>query len=242
MIHATHKQPLYAQLVDTLKEQIENELEPGDLMPSERMISVTHRLSRTTVRLALNELEKEGVIERHHGRGTFVAKAHQLATDLMGTYSFTDQMNAAGRHPQTDIIYFKAATANKHVAARMNLLVGEKIWEFKRLRMADGVPLMVETTCVPAALFEGLSAEQVNSKSLYRVFEEDFDHEIKTAHEDFMASIARLDDAQLLDIAEGSPVLNLTRITHDRNNTVIEYTKSVARADQFKYSVVHQRS
>ena len=72
--------------------------------------------------------------------------------------------------------------------------------------------------------------------------EQDFQQKIRVAEEEFYASIARPTDAHLLGIVEGSPVLDLVRTTYNESNEVVEYTLSVARADQFKYKVYHQRS
>ena len=81
-----------------------------------------------------------------------------------------------------------------------------------------------------------------DSKPLYDVIEQDFQQKIRVAEEEFYASIARPTDAHLLGIVEGSPVLDLVRTTYNESNEVVEYTLSVARADQFKYKVYHQRS
>ena len=74
------------------------------------------------------------------------------------------------------------------------------------------------------------------------MIEQDFQQKIRVAEEEFYASIARPTDAHLLEIVEGSPVLDLVRTTYNESNEVVEYTLSVARADQFKYKVYHQRS
>ena len=108
MAMGARKQPLYDQLVDILTEKIDHEFRPGDLMPSERELSERYGLSRTTVRLALQELERLGLVVRQHGRGTFVADRSAQTTNLMQSYSFTDQMRAMGREPETTIIEFCA--------------------------------------------------------------------------------------------------------------------------------------
>ena len=95
MATTSRKQPLYDQLVDLLREKIENDMEPGDLLPSERELSERYGLSRTTVRLALKELETLGLISRKHGKGTFVSDSSREATNLMGAYSFTEQMRSS---------------------------------------------------------------------------------------------------------------------------------------------------
>ena len=116
MAPVARKQPLYDQLVDILTEKIEHEYRPGDLMPSERELSERYGLSRTTVRLALQELERLGLVMRQHGRGTFVADRSAQTTNLMQAYSFTDQMREMGRVPETTILDFSEMEADKNIA------------------------------------------------------------------------------------------------------------------------------
>ena len=94
-----NRQPLYDQLLNLLIEKIENEMEADTMLPSERELSKRYGLSRTTVRLALQELEKLGYIYRQHGKGTFVSDIRKQATNLSGSYSFTEQMKALGKQP-----------------------------------------------------------------------------------------------------------------------------------------------
>lgn len=236
----TKKQPLYDQLVDVLREKIENEMDPGDLLPSERELSERYGLSRTTVRLALKELETLGLINRKHGKGTFVSDLSG-AMDLTTNYSFTEQMREAGREPKTVDLEFEVCAATKQVADRMGLAPGDKVVYMKRLRFADGVPMMVERTYVPEATFPSLTREDLEGRSLYAIIENDYHQTIRVAEEEFFASVARKNDAEVLGIAEGAPVLQLSRLTYNDENEAIEYTHSVARADQFKYKVSHIR-
>ncbi|WP_130812912.1 GntR family transcriptional regulator [Olsenella sp. Marseille-P4559] len=237
----SRKQPLYDQLVDLLHEKIENEMGPGDLLPSERELCETYGLSRTTVRLALAELEQQGLVTRQHGRGTFVANTTREATNLMSTYSFTEQMRSLGRVPQTVVLEFDTREAPKHIAACLGLRIGDPVIRMKRLRLADGTPMMVERTYLPASEFIGLSREDVERQPLYDIVEKVYHETIRVADEEFCASVVHMDDAELLGIPESAPVLKLYRTTYNVKNTVIEYTRSVARADQFKYKVSHYR-
>lgn len=124
----------------------------------------------------------------------------------------------------------------------MHVILGEKLFRIKRLRSADDVPMMLEVTYLPVSQFFSLTAHDVEQKSLYQIFEEDYNIKIGVAEEEFKASIARSDDATLLQISEGSPVLSLTRTTFNDRNIIVEFTLSVARADQFRYKIVHTRS
>ena len=72
--------------------------------------------------------------------------------------------------------------------------------------------------------------------------EQDYHQKVRVAEEEFYASIARIEDARVLDIGEGAPVLNLIRTTYNERNEIIEFTLSIARADQFRYKVSHVRS
>lgn len=242
MAIAARKQPLYDQLVDILTEKIEHEYRPGDLLPSERELSKYYGLSRTTVRLALQELERLGLVVRQHGRGTFVADRSVQATNLSQTYSFTDQMREMGRDPSTTILEFAEIDADKNLAEKMRVRMGDKLFKIERLRCADGMPMMVERTYMPMRKFMSLKRPMLERASLYTVIEQVFHEKIRVAEEEFFASIARPADAHLLGIGEGAPVLDLVRTTYDVGNEIIEYTLSVARADQFKYKIFHYRA
>lgn len=241
MKNSPKKQPLYDQLVDLLKEKIETELEANDMLPSERELSEHYGLSRTTVRLALQELEKMGYIYRQHGKGTFVSDLSKNMTNLSGTYSFTEQMRSLGKSPETKILSFGKIEATKYLASQLNLTLGEPIFELVRLRLADDQPMMLERSFLPMKKFMDLSRSLLESKPLYDLFEEDYQEKIRVADEEFFASIATKRDAEYLKIGEGTPVLHLVRKTYNIENEIIEFTLSVARADQFRYRISHVR-
>lgn len=236
------KQPLYDQLVDLLKEKIETELEPNTKLESERELSNRYGLSRTTVRLALQELEKMGYIYRRHGKGTYVSDLSKKAKNITSAYSFTEQMKALGKQPKTVILEFETIEANKYFASKLQVSLGEPLYKMKRLRLADDEPMMLERTYLPVKKFWHLSQKLLETKPLYDLFSQDFQQVVHIAEEEFYASIVRNKDMSYLEIAEGSAVLNLVRTTYNINNEVIEYTLSVARADQFHYQVRHIRN
>ncbi len=238
---SSRKQPLYDQLVDTLSEKIENEMEPGDALPSERELCTLYGVSRTTVRFAMAELEERGMIVRRHGKGTFVARLSPQRTDLMGTYSFTKQMESLGRVPSNQILEFDIREATKPIAVGMGVPVGEKIYRLRRIRLADGVPLMVERTYLPTDVFPGITEETLAEQPLYDLLENKYGEKVYMAEESLCARTARGDEAGLLGVPEGSPVLHLVRTATDDKNIVIEYTRSVARADMFEYKVCRVR-
>ena len=125
--------------------------------------------------------------------------------------------------------------ADKTLSMQMGIHLGEKVLKLKRLRMADGIPMMVERSYLPARLFISLKRPLLEQKPLYDVIEQDYQQKIRVADEEFSAGIARPCDARLLGIGEG------VRTTHNTQNDVVEFTLSVARADKFKYRISHYR-
>lgn len=185
------------------------------MIPSERELAERFGLSRSTVRLAIQELEYLGRIVRKQGRGTFVADRLAQATNLTQSYSFTEQMKAMGRLPETTILEFCEMEADKTLSMQMGIHLGEKVLKLKRLRMADGIPMMVERSYLPARLFISLKRPLLEQKPLYDVIEQDYQQKIRVADEEFSAGIARPCDARLLGIGEGAPVLDIVRTTHN---------------------------
>lgn len=235
------EQPLYDQLVEILKEQIDTELEPNNKLPSERELSRKYRLSRTTVRLAFQELERIGYIYRQHGKGTFVSNLSSQATNLHESYSFTDSMKVLGKEPKTEILEFAIVDANKYLAENLGIKPEKKVIKIMRLRLADRRPMMLETSYLPFHKFLTLTKENLEEKPLYKIFSEDFNETVKTAEEEFYASIVSEGDAKLLKVQTDAPSLRLLRTAYNVDNEVIEYTISVARADQFRYKIRHSR-
>ena len=236
------KQSLYGQLVDTIRESIETELKPHDLLPSERELAEIYGVSRTTVRLAMQELEHLGFIYKKHGKGTFVSSISDSILNLTGAYSFTEQMQALGKEPKTVILDFLVVDSNKYFSENLGIHKGSKIIKVKRLRLADGEPMMLERTYLPFKKFESLTSEMLEQKPMYDLFLDVYKERIKSAEEEFYASIVNSKDAALLKVPDGSAALNLVRKTLNQDNEVIEYTLSVARADQFRYKVLHTKS
>lgn len=233
--------PLYSQLVNALMAYIKNSLSVDDKMLSEREICEKYNVSRTTVRVALNELEEMGFIYKRHGKGTYVSGLWKEMKNLSDSYSFTEQMKQLGKVPETRIISFEVTIANPYVAKNMSMSEGEEVYKLKRLRCADGMPMMLETTFIPAYLFQGLSIEQLKSMPLYEVYPKLYNQDIKYADEDFFASVAQEKEAQQLSIPTGTACLRIFRTTYNQDNKIIEFTLSVARGDQFVYKIRHSR-
>lgn len=233
--------PLYDQLATILITYIEKNLAVDEKMISEREICEKYNVSRTTVRYALEELEKMGFIYKRHGKGTFVSGLWKEKQNLSDFYSFTEQMKQLGKTPTTEILAFKTINASEYTAKKLSISEGERVHELKRLRKADGREMMVETTFIPYYLFQELSLEQLQTMSLYELFQQGYRQEIQYADEEIFASLTQDDEAELLKVPMNSACLRIFRTTYNQDNKIIEYTISAARGDQFTYKVRHNR-
>ncbi|NQP32661.1 GntR family transcriptional regulator [Streptococcus suis] len=240
MSNNNQEKPLYLQLVDELEVKIRERMAPNEKLFSERELTHLYGVSRITVRLAMQELEKRGLVYKKHGKGTYVSEISEPAVDLSQVYSFTEQMKVMGKVPKTTILSFQEMDASEYISQQLMIDIGEKVYELERLRLADGIPMMLERTYIPASLFEGLTIEDLENTALYEVFSKKYNQIIRLAVEEFYASIALDNEAKLLGVRGNSPVLHLLRKSYNDKNRIIEYTFSIARADQFRYRMVHK--
>lgn len=208
------------------------------MLPSERNLSEIYDVSRTTVRLALNDLERKGYISRQHGKGSFVVDHHKSLVNLGEMYSFTEQMQAAGKVPDTTVLDFLIVENDEKLMEIFNKNETSFI-KLIRLRSADNIPMLYEETYIPYQKFNKITTEELDKRSLYNIFREDYNEIVKLAQEEFSAGIASAIEADKLNIAENSPVLEIYRTTLNQKNEVIEYTESKARPDKFSYRTVH---
>ncbi len=234
MIDKNSPIPIYHQLEEYIKAQIENgELEPDQAIPSERVYADMFQISRMTIRQALTNLVNEGYLYRQKGKGTFVNK-QKLEQRLQGLTSFTEDMRERGLTPSSRLISFEIIPAGRGIADRLNLAENTPVYEIKRVRLANNLPVALETTYLPANLVKGLTEEIIN-QSLYQYIEEKLSLEISEATQQIEASIAREQELRHLEIEKGSPVLLILRTSILKDGSPFEFVKSAYRADRYKF-------
>lgn len=234
-IDKSSKIPLYLQLMDILIDKINKSLNENDRLLSEREICDTYDVSRTTVRQALDELERDGYIYKLHGKGTFVAPK-RVNQDLVSFYSFTDEMKKIGREPSSQIINFEIIEAGEKLSNKFNIGYEELLYKLIRIRKADDIPMMYEITYLPFDRFKGLKKEKLEMTPMYEVFSSEYNARITSAEEVFEPILTSKLESIYLDIEEGSPSLKIERFTYE-GSKIIEYTVGIARGDKFKYRV-----
>lgn len=220
------------ELISKIKARIYNE---DEKLPSERELCEIYGLSRITIRQALQELEHEGYIYKLHGIGTFVA-AKSYNQDLVKLYSFTKEMEKLGKKSTTKVLSFSLITADEWLAKKMNLEPLDEVFKVVRLRFADDEPLMYGTSYLPRKTFPNLTEKDLVDRPMYDVFHEDYQIGLTKATERFSATLIREREANYLNAKNDQPAMLIKRYSY-HNETLIEYTNSVARGDKFAYTV-----
>lgn len=229
--------PLYYQLMEIIIEMIEVEnLKEDDKLPSERELCEKYDISRATVRKAIEELEKEGYIYKKHGKGTFISP-RKFAQNLLRFYSFTEEMKKTGKEPTSKVLDFKVIESDDKLAKKMNLKISKKVYKFTRLRLADGEPMMLETSFVPCDRFPNLTKKELQENAMYDIFIKKYNATLTKAEEIFQPVLTRDFEADLLEYVKDYPSMMIERITYERDK-IIEYTKGIARGDRFKYHIM----
>ena len=228
--------PLYLQLQEVLKDDIQNgRLKPGDQLPPERELSEQFRMSRMTVRQALNQLVNDGLLFRVQGKGTFVARP-KITQNLWQLSSFTEDMLSRGMKPGAVVIEQEIIHADHKLAEYFQLEKDMRLIKIRRLRTADGEPIALETTHLPYHAFSGILEKDLQG-SLYELLAREYSIVLVRARQSIEARDARPLEAGLLKIPEKTPVLIIERLSYDNNMHVIEYVNSCYRADKYKFYV-----
>lgn len=227
--------PLYKELMKKLEAHIREDYQPNQQMPSERELVQMFNVSRSTVRLALRDLEERGLIYRLHGKGTFVSPIFIKQTNLGNMYSFSNQMNTEGRKPTTKNISLELKTPPDEIAEQLSLSKDEKTFVLIRLRLAQGEPLLYSQSFLPAKSFPDLKMSDLNKDTLYGVMKKKY-HQISVlAFEDVQAVNLDEQEAELLHVKPNAASLKIYRKIINDKNVPIEFTQALARGDKFVY-------
>jgi len=226
--------PLYYQIQQHLLHDIRSgRLKAGRPLPSEEMISKRLRVSRMTARQALKSLCSLGVAYSQRGKGTFVSEI-KLEKNFREVQSFTEEMEARGSRPHSKLISSEVVAADEGTAEALHLSPEEKVLRIRRVRLADALPMGVETTCLPEPLCPDLLDRFDPRTSLYRALSQVYGIHMVQADEVVEAGLANAEEARLLGIPKGSPVFLFTRTAYVEGGKAVEYVKSTFRGDRYK--------
>ena len=224
---------VHAQIEDWLAATIAaGELAPGDRLPTEHDLAAWLGVSRMTLRHALGELAQRGLVIRAVGRhgGTFVAEP-KLDQDVTTLAGFSEQLRRHGMVAGARVLAAGQVSAGRAVAAALELSDGEPVFEVRRLRLADGRPMVLEHSWFPAALFPDMLGCRLDG-SLYELLEEKYGQRPNRARESFEPVIATVREAEALEVEERAPLMLVERTAYSRAGQPLEYAKDLFRGDR----------
>ncbi len=229
--------PLYHQLKQLLLASLEEkEFTPEVPLPTEAMLMEKYEVSRITVRRAMAELAQEGRIYRQPGRGTFATEP-KISRGLTNHTSFSEEMKEKGLTFSSKLLAFRHEPASPHVAEKLGVDDGTRVWFIQRLRLADQQPIAVNLSYLRLPSHIGVTAlELAETGSLWALLENkgivlaDVDRVIE-------AIPANQSYAEQLQVAIGAPLLSISGVVYDRTHLPVEYHRVVNRGDRYQYTL-----
>jgi GntR family transcriptional regulator len=224
----TTKQSLVRdELLDML-----DELRVGDSIPSERRLAASLGVSRPTLRHAIDELVREGLLVRRHGSGTYVAES-KIALPLTMT-SFSEDMTRRGMRPSSEVLSFEAINAGAKLGQRLRISPAEPVWAIRRLRLADDVTMAIEFLHVPKRVVPKLKREDLEGHSFYELLRERFGVVVASGVQTIEPTVTSEDEAEMLGVPLHAPAFLFERVTESERGEVVEFVRSVYRGDRYK--------
>lgn len=234
MLDRNNPKPLYAQLEDLLRTSIMNgEWQANHAIPSENELSKRYGLSRMTVRSVITMLVKEGLLYRVQGKGTFVAEP-KIATRSPAYMGVREQLEQMGYEIKTRLVRFEKVPASNNIAAALGIAPGDMVTFIERIRSTRGVPISLHRSYIPVALCPNLEEADLEGEQLCVIIERQFGYKPASVSESLESVPASAEEAELLQIDRGYPILMLEDVNKAADGTIFEYTKVLFRGDKVK--------
>lgn len=230
--------PAHVQIEQWLTDQIaRGEIVPGDRLPAERVLAEALHVSRMTLRQALDELARRGVLVRLPGRrgGAFVAEP-KLDCDLTGLAGFTEQMRRAERRAGARVLTARTVPADDAVAQALHAQVGDLVHELVRVRDADGTSLALERSFLPVTLFPDLLERSLEG-SLYELLDHCYGLAPHTAVEYLEPVTADAVDAEALGVPAGTALMQVERTAQAPAGMPVEFARDRYRSDKVRLMI-----
>jgi GntR family transcriptional regulator len=233
--------PLYYQLETILRKAILlGEIEAGMRLPSEDALARQYEVSRITVRRALSGLEKDVLIIRRRGKGTFVSEK-PVSFEVPKFTGSIEDLISMGIKTKTKVIDFSLTTVAKNITDHLGLPEGSKVVRIERLRLVKNSPFSYILNYLPFAIGGTIQPGDVLVKPLLKILEDDLHIPLLEAIQRIEADAADSYVAPLLEIRIGDPLLKIQRIIFDSRHRAVEYVSVLYRSDKYYYAVKLER-
>ena len=234
-VDKTSAVPYYQQIKEAVRSLIAScMLKPGDMLPTEFGLSEQLGVSRLVVHRALHELVTDGLLIRQRGKGTFVAPPARPSYTVIGPlFGMTESLAKDGFSPQNRILVQEVIPAEGDRSRALALPAGAKVVHL--FRLTDGLPLAIEDMYLPAERFPTLAELDMNNRSIYATLERLYGAQPQDATDVVSAGSATREEARLLGINKGAPVMRIQRTSTDRQGLPVEFSRVVFHAERYQF-------
>ncbi|MGH2390038.1 MAG: GntR family transcriptional regulator [Chloroflexota bacterium] len=230
--------PMYQQLQVLIRTNIASGIwQPGQAIPSEQMLSRQFEIARMTVRQALEGLIREGLLRRERGRGTFVAHS-MVERELSRLRGFSEDMRVRGMTPSARLLVRDVIPAPPEVSDHLQLGIREAVIHLRRLRLADALPMALETAYFNYQLFRRILDADLEANSLYEFMETTLGLHLAHGSQELEAALPTAGDAQLLQQSRRDPTLVISQTTYlrlDDGEVPAIFGRTIYRADRYRF-------
>lgn len=233
--------PIYLQICELIREKIDSgEIVIGSRIWSESDIMEKFNVSRNTARKAIETLQNEGIVFRIQGKGSFVSQP-KVDYGLQSLMSFSEEINEKKLNPTSKVICFTREHPEPFHAT--NLKIPEDQWVFKleRIRFADQYPIAYQITFIPENLCPGLLDYDFTDKSLYDVFEKQYNHVLSWQKTVIKPVVADNYIAEIFKVSPRTPLLYTESITYLAGGTPVESNKNIYLSERYQFTVLSHR-
>lgn len=232
MLNYINSIPLHIQLKEIIGNKIVNGEYTGRI-PSERELGSEYHISRSTVRQAIEQLVREGILEKRHGRGTYVTV--KPIQDWLGNLSSTTEtIEKMGMNPGAKLVSSERVKLIEPLKSKIQL---EYVYCFKRIRYANDIPIGVEKNYYPIKVGEQLSRYDLNKETFYDLLEKELGIKIDEAEQLIKAGKISNEDAKLMRLKNCEEVLITERKLFDVKGGFIEYEEAFYRSDMYSFKL-----
>jgi Transcriptional regulators len=203
----------------------------GTAIPSERQLSADLGVSRLTLRAALDDLAREGYVVRRRGSGTYVQ--HPKISQELTITSFSDDMRRRGMVPGSRTLSMSTILAGARLGRSLNVSPSEQIVVVKRLRLADGESMAIETLHIPEALVPGLTPKALTG-SFYDLLRDHYGVKIAEGIQAIEPTVTNEEESEVLGVPLHSPAFLFERTSRDDAGRTVEFVQSVYRGDRYR--------
>jgi GntR family transcriptional regulator len=226
--------PRYQEIAEDLRARIQDgDLAPGSRLDTQRRLASTFGVTLMTLRQALDVLEREKLIERRHGLGTFVA-APSIDYDILQLRRFAGDLSAQGEQVTTRLLGCAFVLGPQRVTSALGLPRGARVLAVERLRLVDGRPLSLQRSFLPANLGEEVARADLALTPLAQILEYKLGITVARAHENISAVRLGQREARALDAAPGSPAFESERVSYDAAGAPVVFDRVFIPGDRFR--------